>query len=150
MIINLKSKDCDYILSHNYIGYLSYIYLNKPYVVPITYFFKDNSIICYSSTGHKINAMRKHPHVSLQVASIDSVSEWKSVLVHGVYNEIEGSEAKALLHEFSLGIKDIIMRIEQKDLDYISEFSAKIYKEDLPIVFKIEIEGITGKLRKNN
>ncbi|MDG5492187.1 pyridoxamine 5'-phosphate oxidase family protein [Psychroserpens sp. SPM9] len=149
MIKNLTSKDCDFILSHNYIGYLSYIYLDKPYTVPITYFFKDNTIICYSSNGHKINAMRKHPQVSLQVASIDTVSEWKSVLVHGVYKEIEGSEAKALLHEFSLGIKDIIMTIEQKDLDYISEFSAKIYKEETPIVFIIDIEGMTGKLRRN-
>ena len=149
MIKNLNPKDCNFVLSHNYIGYLSYIFQNKPYVVPITYFYKEDSIICYSSLGHKINAMRKNPNVSLQVSTIDSVTNWESVLVHGIYKEIDGSEAKALLHDFSLGIKDVIMNLERKDLNYISEFSAKIYTEDSPVVFRIEIEHITGKLRRN-
>ena len=73
-----------------------------------------------------------------------------SVLVQGIFNELEGSVAKAQLHEFSLGVKDLILKKEQRKLDFISEFSSKIYNDDLPIVFTIKIEEITGKIRMNN
>ncbi|WP_456437112.1 pyridoxamine 5'-phosphate oxidase family protein [Psychroserpens sp.] len=148
MIRNLNKEDCELILKQNYIGHLGYIYRERPYVIPITYFFKDNRVICYSGEGHKIVAMRKHTPISLEVSDITSVDEWKSIAVHGSYEEFEGSYAKALLHDFSLGIKDIILNKEHRDLNFISEFSAKIAKNDLPIVFVLNIEEITGKMRR--
>ena len=150
MIKNLDLKESHFILENNYIGYLSYIYQNKPYVVPITYYFDqgNNAIICYSGEGHKITAMRKHNAVSLQISEISTVNDWKSVLVHGKFEQHFGSDAKAYLHAFSLGVKDVIIEKEQTKLDYISEFSSKIYKGDIPIVYLIRIEDITGKKRR--
>ena len=60
-----------------------------------------------------------------------------------------GSDAKSKLHEFSLGVKDLIHKKEHRELNFIHEFSSKIYKDDLPIVFSIKIEEITGKMRRN-
>ncbi|WP_347925598.1 pyridoxamine 5'-phosphate oxidase family protein [Pontimicrobium sp. SW4] len=150
MIKNLNIKESLFILENNYIGHLSYIYQNKPYVVPITYYFDqvNNAIICYSGEGHKITAMRKNNAVSLQVSEISTVNNWKSVLVHGKFEQHFGSDAKSYLHVFSLGVKDVIMEKEHIKLDYISEFSSKIYKGDNPIVYLIKIEGITGKKRR--
>ena len=50
------------LLSTNYIGSLGYIYQNRPFVVPITYFYnkEQKNIICYSAIGQKINAIRKN------------------------------------------------------------------------------------------
>lgn len=148
MIKNLDQEDCKLLLKQNYIGHLGYIYNNRPYVIPITYFYTDHRIICYSGEGHKIDAMRKHAPITLEVSDIDSVNHWQCIAVHGNYEEFEGSTAKALLHDFSLGIKDIILNKEQRDLNFISEFSAKIAKNDIPIVFVINIEEITGKMRR--
>ena len=149
MYINLDDQEIRFILENNYIGHLGYIYLNKPYVVPITYYFdkEENSIICYSGEGHKINAMRKQNAVSLLVEEIESIGNWESVLVHGVFEEHIGSDAKAYLHKFSLGVKNIIMEKEHKKVDFISEFSSKIFNENVPTVFIIKIEGLTGKKR---
>jgi nitroimidazol reductase NimA-like FMN-containing flavoprotein (pyridoxamine 5'-phosphate oxidase superfamily) len=149
MITSLDKQGCVDVLSNNYIGYLSYISKNSPYTIPITYYFnqKENYIICYSGLGHKIRSMRKKIHISLAVAEIYSSNTWKSTLVHGTYDEISGSTAKVYLHEFSLGVKEIILKREHTDLDYISEFSSKIYNDDIPIVFLIRIEDITGKSR---
>ncbi|TJY35760.1 pyridoxamine 5'-phosphate oxidase family protein [Pontimicrobium aquaticum] len=149
MIQNLDLKEIEFILENNYIGYLSYIFKNKPYVVPITYYYDKarNIIICYSGEGHKITAMRKNNVVSFQVSEISTVNNWKSVLVHGTFEQHFGSDAKAYLHAFSLGVKDVIMEKEHIKLDYISEFSSKIYKGDNPIVYLINIEEITGKKR---
>lgn len=151
MIRNLNQDECTRILESNYIGNLAYIYRDRPYVVPITYFFdtENNVIIGYSAEGHKIRAMRKNMNVSLGVSEVDSVNSWNSILAQGTFIELSGSNAKAQLHIFSLGVKDLIMRKEHRKLDFIREFSSKIYKDDIPIVFQIKVDEITGKLRRN-
>jgi nitroimidazol reductase NimA-like FMN-containing flavoprotein (pyridoxamine 5'-phosphate oxidase superfamily) len=151
MIRQLKDKECIHILTNNYIGNLAYIYNGSPFITPITYFYheKMNAIIGYSAEGHKIKAMRKEPSVSMSVSDIDSVNTWDSVLIHGRYQELSGSDAKAHLHDFSLGVKDLIIRKEHRSLDFINQFSSKIYKDDLPVIFLIKIEAITGKMRRH-
>ena len=150
MFINLDDKEMAFILENNYLGGLGYIYQNRPYVVPITYYFdkESNAIICYSGKGHKINAMRKNKAVSLHVGEVVSAKNWKSVLVHGTFEQHFGSDAKSYLHKFSLGVKDVIMEQEHKKVNFISEFSSKTYKDDIPVVFLIKIEEITGKKRQ--
>ncbi|MCX7546721.1 pyridoxamine 5'-phosphate oxidase family protein [Xanthomarina sp. F1114] len=149
MIKNLETKECHFILENNYIGHLGYISENIPYVVPITYFFdkKENHIICYSAEGHKIQAMRKNKQVSLQVANVHSINQWKSVIVHG-HSELHfGNEARTYLHDFSLGIKNIITETEYQKVDFISEFSSKIDKDEAAFIFLIKIDSLTGKKR---
>ncbi|MEZ4791924.1 MAG: pyridoxamine 5'-phosphate oxidase family protein [Gelidibacter sp.] len=150
MMKNLENDEIKYTLQNNYIGHLGYIYNQRPFVVPITYYYdeQNHSIICYSGEGHKVMAMRKNNAVSLQVNDVNSVNNWKSVLVHGTFEQHFGSDAKAFLHQFSLGVKDIITEKEHKRPNFISDFSSKIYKEDVPIVFLIKIEEITGKKRQ--
>ena len=150
MIKTLDDDEKLLLLRSNYIGNLSYIYQNKPFSVPITYFYNDeqHNIICYSALGHKIKALRKNSVASLCVADIDSVNDWKSIVIHGMYTEHTGAKAMALLHQFSLGVKDLILRKELRDLDFINQFSSKVYKDDTPVVFTITIEEITGKMRK--
>ncbi|NRD20669.1 pyridoxamine 5'-phosphate oxidase family protein [Winogradskyella eckloniae] len=151
MFRELTEKESIAVLMLNYIGYLSYIHRDQPFVVPITYFFdlENNVILGYSAKGHKIEAMRKNAKVSLCVSDIDSINDWKSVLAHGEYQEVNASTAKAKLHQFSLGIKDLIINKEFRKLDFISEFSSKIEADDKPIIFQIKVNELTGRLRNH-
>ena len=150
MIKTLTEMNCFELLETNYIGHLAYIYQNRPFIAPITFFFdKDkNAIIAYSNEGHKVRAMRKNTSVCLEVSEIDSVNNWNSVLAHGFFKELEGSDAKAYLHTFSLGVKDLIIVKKHKKLDFINQFSSKKNKDDTPIVFLIEIQEVTGRMRR--
>ena len=150
MIRILKEKESRYILANNYIGYLGYVFKSKPFIAPITYYYSPdkNIVIGYSDEGHKIKAMRKHNNVCLEVAEIDSIDHWESAQIRGIYEQIFGNEAKAYLHEFSLGIKHLITRKEKRNLNFISEFSSKISKDEVPIVFIIKVEEITGRMRR--
>ncbi|MBQ0769480.1 MAG: pyridoxamine 5'-phosphate oxidase family protein [Bizionia sp.] len=145
----LKDNENLRLLADNYIGDLAYISQNKPFIAPITYFYNEekNAIIGYSAMGHKIRGMRENGNVSLLVTDVDSVSSWKSILVHGTYEELNTSEAKAQLHIFSLGVKDLVVNNELRTVNFIEEFSSKVDTEDYPIVFFIHIEEITGRLR---
>ncbi|RSK40434.1 pyridoxamine 5'-phosphate oxidase family protein [Mangrovimonas spongiae] len=149
MITTLHNKERHIILERNCIGHLAYIHENRPFIAPITYFYnkEDNIIIGYSNVGHKIMAMRRHSKVAMEVSEINAINHWKSIVVHGVYNEIDRSEAKAYLHDFSLGVKNLISVKEHRTLDFISQFSSKATQESLPVVFFIKVENITGKMR---
>ncbi len=151
MINILKDKDCIQLLENNYIGHMAYIYRKRPFIAPITYFFdkENNFIIGYSAEGHKINALRKNKQVALEVSEIESVNDWNSIVVHGTFEEVDGSVAKSYLHKFSLGVKHLIIKKKQKELDFISQFSSKSKNDDIPIVFIIKIQEITGKIRRH-
>lgn len=149
MIQDLETKERIQILQDNYIGHLGFIYRQKPFVIPITYYYNDanNSIISYAMEGHKIEAMRKNTEVAFEVNDIKSVSKWRSVMVHGTYEELSGTDAKFNLHQFADGVKSIINRKEKKHLQFINEFSSKLESERHPIVYRINIEGMTAKFR---
>ncbi|WP_047419733.1 pyridoxamine 5'-phosphate oxidase family protein [Cellulophaga sp. Hel_I_12] len=148
MIKSIKQEECELLLQQNYIGHLAYVYQNRPFVIPITYFYNDAKIICYSNDGHKIKALRTNSAVALEVSEIASVNKWQSVVAHGTYEELDGITAKAMLHEFSLGVKEVILKKELKDLDFIREFSVKIENGLIPVVFVIHVEEMTGKIRR--
>ena len=148
---NLEQKEQLELLSNNYIGRLAYISAGRPYAVAITFYYEpdSNSIISYSGEGHKIKAMRKNPLVALVVDEVESINNWNSVLVHGTFEEIEGIDAKHHLHQFSEGVKNILNRTVELKARFLSEFSSKIHADGHPIVFRINIDEITGKLRKS-
>ncbi|WP_222983395.1 pyridoxamine 5'-phosphate oxidase family protein [Flagellimonas meishanensis] len=154
MIKALKHEDCIQLLKNHYVGRLAYLAGKVPFVAPITYFYfdedKKDSIISYSLEGHKIDAMRNNPYVSLQVDEIESMNQWKSVLAHGEFEELHQIDAKRFLHEFAQGVKSLINRDSDKNVQFIHEFSSKLQaNNNPPIVYRINIHEITGKQRKD-
>lgn len=152
MITNLEKQECLKILNNNYIGHLAYIYQDLPFVIPITYYYNNRNItvIGYTGEGHKTKALRLNNAVALEIVEIQAIDEWKSILIQGTFEELEGPDAKYELHKFSDGVKKLIAEKEQKELNFIPEFSAKVNSQSIPIVYRINIREITGKQRKSN
>jgi len=150
MIKDLETLECIEILSANYIGHLGYISGKQPFVTPITYFYdlEEGSILSYSTNGHKIDAMKKHENVSLQVENIKSIQDWSSVLVHGTFEELKGNSAKSNLHKFAKGVQDTIERNKGEKPRFIRDFSSRLQQKEIPIVYRINIKDIKGKTNK--
>jgi len=151
MTKDLETRECIELLSNNYVGHLAFISQREPSVIPITYYYdqENNAIIGYSAKGHKIDAMRTNSMVSLEVEEIKSVNNWKSAHVHGTFEELKGIDAKYLLHKFAQNVKKLIAQKEGSHPEFISEFSSKIHGEGIPIVYRINIQEITGKYRES-
>lgn len=75
------------------------------YVVPINYAYKDGCIYGHSAAGKKIDMLRKNPQVCFQVDQIESILQWKSVIVWGVYQEITDRQ------EMTKAMQEIIRHI---------------------------------------
>ncbi len=151
MIKDLNSQGCLSVLRNHYIARLAYIANQRPYIVPITYYYFDkeeSNIISYSSEGHKISAMRKNNAVSLVIDEIESITHWQSVVVHGTFEELSGTYAKSQLHQFSNGVKAIVNNTKGENVEFIKDFSSYLEQEGKsPVVYRIHITEITGKQR---
>ena len=110
MINDLSEQRIKKLLKSNYVGSLGFIAQKSPFVLPVTYYFdpEHNQIISYAMEGYKIEAMREYPQVSLMVYEQDSITTWRSVLIHGVYEELHQIDAKYYLKEFSQGIQKLL------------------------------------------
>ena len=137
------------LLSENYIGRLGYFSQSRPEIIPITYYFdpENHAILSYSGPGNKIEAMRKNPLITFQVDEITDLENWKSVLLYGSFEELEGIDAKAMLHQFSEGVKKVLENKEKSTPEFIREFSSKINSPDTPIVYRLNIDEINGRQR---
>ncbi len=150
-IKNMETSECLQLLGENYIGRLAYISGGTPYINPITYFHdaEEKCILSYSAPGYKIEAMERHRSVAFQVDDIRSIQQWRSVLVHGNYEELDGSTAKKYLHRFAEGVQHNIAQKEGEAPKFIQDFSSRLQERKIPIVYRIHITDITGKFRED-
>ncbi len=150
MLKNLEIDECLKVLGNNHIGRLGYIFGQTPYIIPITFCHDADSkcLISYSSNGHKLHAMRLYNKVTLQVDEIESLQNWKSVLVQGRFEELEGSDAKLYLHRFADGVRELLQQKKEEVPRFIKEFSNTQENRGIPTVYRIIINDMFGKAKK--
>ena len=151
-IINDLSEDRVHkLLSEQCVGSLGYIAHSMPYVVPITYYYDaDNqTIISYSTEGHKISSLRENPEVSLLVYHREGMNWWRSVLIHGVFEELHQLDAKFHLKQFCEGVRKVLKKQGIEQSRFINEFSSRSGSQEMPVVYRIRIQEWTGKYRKD-
>jgi uncharacterized protein len=93
MLGQLDPQEIETLLQTELIGRLGCHAGLRTYIVPITYAYSDNSIYARTTDGLKLQMMRKNPAVCFQVDHIDDLANWKSVVVWGSYEELDGAEA---------------------------------------------------------
>lgn len=89
MIDYLNSEDARAVLNAQSFGHIGCNDGFNTYIYPTNYVFEDNCIYCHSMPGAKISTMRINDRVCLQVDEIQGAETWKSVMVHGRYQEVE-------------------------------------------------------------
>ncbi len=89
VVIGILSPDeIEALLRRNRIGRLAVCTASFPYVVPVNIVYDGHVVYSSSGPGQKIDIMRSQPNVTLLVDEIESPSQWQSVIVEGVYEEL--------------------------------------------------------------
>ncbi len=94
MPVELTEAEMEELLSTEMIGRLGVVREGRPYIVPISYAYKDGSVYLHSAQGQKIDAMRSNPDVCFEVDRAESLSHWTSVIAYGTYEQVLGAEAQ--------------------------------------------------------
>lgn len=73
------------------IGYVDH--RGRPSIAPITYAYDGSSVFGYSPDGVKLEGMREHPYVCVEVDRIRDAADWYSVVAYGRFEELGGEDA---------------------------------------------------------
>ena len=118
------------------IGRLGCVASGEPYVMPISYVFEDGSIYSHSLPGRKIEVMRAHPRVCLQVDEIENDFSWRSGIAYGNFEEIRvPSDRRSILGK-------LLARFPL--LTPVESVMAQDAAAPDSVVFSIRIDRITG------
>lgn len=92
MLGNLNKGEIVALLENQVIGRLGCHSQGETYIVPINYIYHDNAIYAHSAKGKKMDMLRANPEVCFQIDQIEDTFRWKSVIVWGKFEELQGEE----------------------------------------------------------
>jgi uncharacterized protein len=99
MIGLLSTEEIQEVLTRGRVGHLACSLGDQPYIVPINYAHDGDCLYSFSSPGRKIDVMRSQPRVCIQVGEICGPSDWRSVVVDGLFEEVtDERERLAAIH----------------------------------------------------
>lgn len=135
MIETLDAEECDAFLREQLVGRLGCCDAGRPYVVPLIYAWDGECLWIQSIEGRKIDVMRASPHVVFEVDEYLSSGNWRSVIVEGKYEELEGDDVEK-------GIELLVERFGGKRRARSGEPSAGA---PTPVAFRIRSTVVTGR-----
>jgi nitroimidazol reductase NimA-like FMN-containing flavoprotein (pyridoxamine 5'-phosphate oxidase superfamily) len=92
MLGELTAEQIEELLSAEVIARIGCISEGRVYVVPVSYVYDGTYIWGHAMIGAKLRAMRTHPEVCVEVEQVDDLSNWRSVIAWGVFEECEGQD----------------------------------------------------------
>jgi len=149
MLGNLNEEQIIKLLNEQTIGRIGVSAGNMTYIVPITYIYDNNFLIGHTRTGQKVDMMRKNPNVCFEIDKMKDMSNWESVIIQGVYEELEGDTANTAFQKFFTRIKPMLPSITAHPHENIAKIrTTDISKKTHSVIFRIRIIEKTGRFEK--
>ncbi len=144
----LTKDQIDNILKSQSIGRLACADGKHPYVVPITYYYDGDAIICQSQEGKKIKILRKNPHVCFQVDLVTSMNNWQSIQAFGTYEELDEEKAEKAREKLFGNV--FTLMTEARSHHFEHDLADKIDDSNRikHVMFKIKIREVAGRFEK--
>ena len=95
MLGELTQSEIEDLLHGEVIARIGCISDERVYVVPVTYVYDGTYVWGHAMNGAKLLAMRQHPEVCVEVEHVDDMSNWRSVIAWGVFEECHGPDRDA-------------------------------------------------------
>lgn len=149
MLGQLTYKQIDHVLYSQIIGRIGCYSEGEMYIVPLTYVYDKGYIYAHSKEGLKVQMMRNNPNVCFQVDSMENMTNWRSVILWGEYEELTTEK------EQKAGMKNLVDRLApfmtsetvrpSHGLSHPPEFIEKGFKA---VVYRIRIVKRSGRYEK--
>lgn len=97
MIDELSGAEIDDLLRDQAIGRIGCHTNGLTYVVPVLYAYDGEGLYVASMEGQKTRMMRENPSVCFEVDEYDGAGSWRSAIVQGLYEELDGTDAQAAI-----------------------------------------------------
>ena len=98
MLGELPAREIERLLETELVARIGCHVGGRTYVVPVSYVYFDDALIGHCATGLKLDMLRKNPQVCIEVDQIDDLTNWRSVIAWGWFEELDGDEAESALN----------------------------------------------------
>lgn len=137
MWTQLSDKDAREFLSGEHFAHLGCVLDGKvPYVVPVNYLMKGDSIYIHSVEGTKLEALRENPNACVQVERVRNPYNWKSAIAFGTFEEVEDPAIRSAV------IDELLTYF--RTLTPVEGLEAQRGPATDAVVFKVKIRKLTG------
>jgi uncharacterized protein len=136
VIAELDRPEIDDLLESQTVGRIGCHADGLTYVVPVIYAYDGEGFYAYSLEGRKIRMMRANPRVCFEVDEYDGRGSWRSAIVQGTYEELEGGDAERALALLSA-------RFAARAAT--SEGERQRRGNGTAVAFRIRLEEVTGR-----
>ena len=92
MLRDLSPELTNHLLTTQFFGRIGCAANGQVLVVPVSYFYDGQAIYGHTREGTKTQFLRQNPAVCFEVDEVCSPTSWRSVVVQGLYEELEGDE----------------------------------------------------------
>jgi nitroimidazol reductase NimA-like FMN-containing flavoprotein (pyridoxamine 5'-phosphate oxidase superfamily) len=141
MLGELDAQQCEDLLRSEVIARIGCLSDGRVYVVPVTYVYDGTYVYGHAMDGEKLRAMRANPQVCVEVEHVDNLSNWRSVIAWGTFEECDGADWDAGLAMLAERIMPLLTLPEDQpppDLSVLRSGS----------VYRIRVERMTGRFEE--
>lgn len=134
----MTEEDAEEMLSSALVGRLGLCSGNEPYVVPVSFCYRDGKVYIHGAkTGKRVDYVKRNPRVCFEVDEYDPDGSWRSVIVSGHARlsdetDVKLKALKGLAQKYSGDV-----RAEKLTRDSVEEMDLYICE--------IEVDQITGR-----
>ena len=144
MIGSLDQADMEQILRRQRMGRLGVVGGEEVYIFPVAYGYDGTAVYVQSHAGRfgglKVELMRAHPQVCLEVEDIVSPMHWRTVLAHGRFEELADPAAR----DAALAV--IVAQGEESAPPSIAPYVGG--PEEI-VVYRIRLTAMTGRYERD-
>lgn len=138
MLGELTGPQIEDLLASEVIARIGCISAGRVYVVPVTYVYDGTYVWGHGMDGAKLRAMRADPGVCVEVEHVDDLSNWRSVIAWGTFEECDGADWDAGMALLVERIMPLLTLPPHPDLSGLRRGS----------VYRIRLETKTGRFER--
>jgi hypothetical protein len=97
VILEMTQEEIDQLMREQVVGRVGCHVGGTTYVVPVIYAWDGGCVYVYTIQGQKVRMMRENPAVCFEVDEYRAGGGWRSVIVQGTYEELNGDDAALTL-----------------------------------------------------
>lgn len=148
MLGELTANQIEAVLHREVIGRIGCHADDITYIVPTTYAYDGEFVYGHTKEGMKIDIMRKNPKVCFEVDTLENMSNWRSIIAWGIFEELNTKE------ERSSGMQQLIDRVmplltgETTINHSMTDVHGKYIEAMKGIVYRIKLIKKTGRYEK--
>jgi len=143
MMGELDAEEIEEVLRTEILGRVGFVANDRPYIVPISYVYDGGYVYAHSGEGLKLRAMRDNPFVCFEVEQIRSMTNWRTVVGHGSFEQLTSDDEERAMPLVTTRLARIATsasaRLAQQEEIHDREGFLR------PVLFRIRMRDKTGR-----